>query len=748
MGRHTYRDSPQVFIFTNAAIMTTAAHSVSASTHAGPSRANSARTPAPQGDLARLEGLFQSLARAARQFHTYPATSQRCVDAVQECHRALTAIEGESIVCVVTPHELLVSGTPIGRNTLIAQELARRLHDFRCKALDIDRSATPRDISTFCMELVAQHGVNTPPLNERLRRQGLERITVRDGYTAAILDVATNVSACSAVERDRQWRDAQPSAGRIGHLYPADKAWVRVDPSTPLRQVTLSGLALLVEEPAALAQMLSRVAGDSAANPLTPGDALEARCEDVARLYAALEPAVCRTRFARLAAAVLEMEPVQRRRLLKGKVLPALLDGHTHGDLLRELPDADLAEALSLLVDVETAAPELLATALDRLNLSPERRAALAPLLEEGIKAQHAQVAPGPRHNDSALRERTRQLIRVANGDATFDGFAAFDLSIDATAEEHMARTVGLIRATNLVDAQLTCVSQLIALNPDPDTAERLLRQASRLLGDLERTDSWPALAQRLAALHRTADALRDRRADVAAVITTALQAFFTPGRFARLLKLHAAGGSRRESANQLIAAAGANLTGAVITGLQDADTSVRVLELVCAHAGTFAPILAASLDDVPSTQRVPAIRALGAMGAGCEQSLSRQLSSESESVVREALQALAAVGSREAAEHVTRYMLRAGSHAAPAAEEAIWQFSPPSRRQCLRSLIRNRAFVIANPELTLRLLERTDRFEPAGVADLLQPLTPLRFRFWTPRLARVGRRAAALLQS
>jgi hypothetical protein len=703
--------------------------------------------PSPQGDTARVEAFLHLLARAARQFHTYPATSPRCVDAVEECHRAFKAIELESFTCVVTPHELLVSGTPLGRNTLIAQELARRLHDARCTALDIHRSATARDLSIFCTELVAHYTGTASPLHERLRSRTVERITASDGYTAEILDVPVSSGICAAVEQDREWREAQSSAVRVGHLYPADKGWVRVDPAAPLRKVTLSGLALMVKEPATLAGMLSRVAGDSAATPRTPADALEERCEDVARLYAALEPAARGARFARLATAVLAMEPVQRRRLLKGKVLPALLDGQPEGDLLRELPDVDLAEALSLLVDVETAAPELLATALDRLDLPSERREALAPLLEEGIRAQHTKVASGPLHNDSALRERTQQLIRVANGDATFDGFVAFDLSIDAAAEDAIARTLATIGATNLVEAQLTCVSQLIALNPNPEAAERLLRQASRLLGELERTGSWTAVAQRLGALRGTTDALRDSRPDVAELITAAIQAFYTPGRFARLLKMYAAGSAERDIANELVTAAGANLTGAVLKGLQDNDTSTLVLELVCGHAVMFAAILAASLDDLPVTQRIPAIRALGATGPGCEQPLSRQLAHENEAVVREVLNALAAIGTREAAEHVTRYLLRTGSAAALAAEEAVWQFSPSSRRQCLRSLIRNREFVIANPELTLRLLERTDRFEPAWFADLLGALTSLRFRFWNPRLARVGRRAAALLQ-
>ena len=95
--------------------------------------------PATAGrdDASRVEEFFQSLARAVRQFHTYPATSPRCIDAVEESHRALALIEVETLPCVVSPHELLVSGAAVGRGTPIEQELARRLYEARCQALEI-----------------------------------------------------------------------------------------------------------------------------------------------------------------------------------------------------------------------------------------------------------------------------------------------------------------------------------------------------------------------------------------------------------------------------------------------------------------------------------------------------------------------------------------------------------------------------------------------------------------------------------
>ena len=699
----------------------------------------------PREELSRVEEFLQSLARAVRQFHTYPATSPRCVEAVEESHRALALIDVDTLPCVVSPHDLLVSGEAVGRGTLIEQELARRLYEGRCQALEITRTATRRDIARFCSELAARRDGSAVPLGERLQNLGVERIQVSAAYQPQILDVAASAAMCAFVEHDRQRQSVQPTVGRVTHLYPADKGWVRVDPGVATREVSLSGLAVLVEDPASLAQMLARLVSTPGDEPLSRGDALEQRCEDVARLYTSLEPAVARERFAKLASTVLSLEPTQRRRLLSDTVLPGLVDGRPEGELLRDFPDVDLAEALSLFLDVETAAPELLTTALDRLQLSSARRDAVGPLLEERIRAQQGADA-AERRNDAALKERTQQLIRVATGDASFEDYAAFDLCIDNATEDLIAGTSDAIGATNLADARLICVSQLIVLNPNPDVAERLLREAARLLGELHRAEVWAQLSSRLAELQRTAVTFRESRPEVAAAITTAIETFYTPTRFNRLLSMYEAGGDERVTANLLIDACGASLTGAVIRGLQDATTDQRILQLVCDHAPAFAPALAKSLDEFAVPQRVAAIRALGAAGRGFEPQIARQLTQQSELVVREALRALARVASDEAAESVTRYVLRQGAAAVLAAEEVIWQFSTVATRNCLRSLLRQRQFVTANPQFVLRLLQRTDRFEPAKLADVLTPLKPLRYRFWNRPLAQIGRRAVELL--
>lgn len=710
------------------------------------SASGTAAAPALGGDVRPVEEFLQTLARTIRHFHTYPATSPHCVEAIEDSHRALNAIGSESLVCVVSPRELLVDGRAIGRDTQIEHELARRLYESRCQTISIDRSATSRELARLCIELSARRSRHrdTATLDERLRQHGVERINVSSGYEPVLLDLEATARACAVVEQDCLREDTTLSTGRVAHLYPADKGWVRVDPGVSLRQVTLSGLARLVEDPASLAGMLAKLAGDPADTPSSPADALEQRCEDVARLYTSLEPTAARTRFARLAAAVLALDSTRRRRLLTNKVLPGLVDGRPEGNVLRDFPDVDLADALSLLLDVETAAPELLTSALDRLHLSPDRQLAVAPLLEERIRA-NATGRAGFRQDD-VLQQRTQQLIQIANGTASFHDFASHDLATDDVTEGIIAGTNDVIRATNLADIQLTCVSQLLSLTANPDGIDGLLRHAIRLLGELEQTQALAEMAAQFEMLQRTASSLRDSRPGVSASIVEAIEAFYTPVRFDRLVSMYEGGDERRALANRIVAAVGSSLTSAAVKSFEARAGDTIVARLVADHAATFAPAIAKLLDQFPVPQRIAAIRLLAGAGRGVESHVARQLTHQNEAVVGEALTALARIGSEPAAEFVTRHLQRLGAAAAAAGtEQLLWQFAPAVTRHCLRSLLRQRQFVADNPQMILRLLQRLDRAEAARLADVVKPLTSFRFRFWNLSLMRVGRRAAAL---
>jgi len=98
---------------------------------AGITQAKNAGPAAPVVDPA-VSNFLQLLARAARQFHTYPPTSPLCVDAVDACHRGFRACDlPPSFVIHVSPAELLIDGTAIGRGTIVEHELARPLHRAR-----------------------------------------------------------------------------------------------------------------------------------------------------------------------------------------------------------------------------------------------------------------------------------------------------------------------------------------------------------------------------------------------------------------------------------------------------------------------------------------------------------------------------------------------------------------------------------------------------------------------------------------
>ena len=120
-------------------------------------------------------------------------------------------------------------------------------------------------------------------------------------------------------------------------------------------------------------------------------EALSRKFSDVATLFAALDPRVSRVMFGKLARAVLDLQPEHAAK-------PAAQD-HPAGPprrhastatVLHDFPDVDLAESLCLLLDLETAAPEVVTTALARLDLPAERHAAVLPLVQSRVDARSA----------------------------------------------------------------------------------------------------------------------------------------------------------------------------------------------------------------------------------------------------------------------------------------------------------------------------------------------------------------------
>src|ERR1700686_5335552 len=147
--------------------------------------------PARFADFAPVELFLHLLARAIRQIHTYPPTSPLCTDAITACHKALASIEyRDRLTLRVTPSDLSVEEVHFGAGTIVEDEIVRRLCKVRVAALDIDRIASPRDLSRFCVDLVqseefdktqvtfaeilAEHGVHTLVPNMARRPEVLD----------------------------------------------------------------------------------------------------------------------------------------------------------------------------------------------------------------------------------------------------------------------------------------------------------------------------------------------------------------------------------------------------------------------------------------------------------------------------------------------------------------------------------------------------------------------------------------------
>jgi hypothetical protein len=696
-----------------------------------------------------VENALQLLARAVRQFHTYPATSPLCVEAVAACQDALSTLPHRDRVSArVTPHDLVVGEVHVGSGTVIEQELSRRLFKLRVAGFDIDCGATARDLSRFCIDLVEADEQHTgTSFADRLAEHGVETIVPSMAHTPVVIDVGvTPTHALDLVEQERRRRDTlTPADAPVSHLYPPDKGWVRTDPSEPLSNVSLLDLVILVDSPAEIATMLVRLTDDEGQG-CEPQAALERKYSDVARLFSALDPGLAQVMFRKLARAVLDLDTDRRNSLLQRTILPGLLDGDEDGRVLHDFPDMDLAEAVCLLLDLETAAPEVLSAALNRLDVSADRRAALVPLIEARMRARSdGRFVDG---HSSGVDRYIQHLVRVdATSEADFSEFSAFDLSMDSDAEVSVTVVRDGIAETDVVVSQLRCLSRLAHLERKPEVAEALLARALELLATLERAGRWAEIIAELELYGRLADELKARRPDVAVAIGRALARFCTPGRLLTLANLRLEGTEGPALAQVLRALGAWAVPGFIdLTNESPYQMEVRsIVPLMCDMAQTVAPALLAEL----GTCRGPALRAavkvLGHAGAGYETAVGRFAQHDDPQLAREALRALARMGTRTAAGLVARHMRDDSPDRRASAEEALWHFPPSHVAEQLSELLRSRDFVAAHPQVVGRLLDRAAHARLEGLDQALQVVESFRFRFWKPRLMQAAMKARGL---
>ena len=703
-------------------------------------------------DLTAVEGALQLLARAIRQFHTYPATSPLCIDAVMACHEALKFIQHRDRVSSrVAPRDLIIDDSHIGAGTVVEHELTRRLFKLRVAALEIECSATPRDLSRFCIDLVASEDpqASDGTFAERLAEHGVGAIVPEMARRPVVMDVgvpAAHTTELVTHERQRQLELAQPDAP-VSYLYPPDRGWVRTDPSqNGLSQVSLLDLVVLVDDPADIATMLVRLTDDDVSGPDAKESALERKYSDVTRLFSALDPRLAQVMFGKLARAVLNLDPDRRNSLLQRTILPGLLDGDSNGKVLRDFPDMDLAESICLLLDLETAAPEVLSAALNRLDLTTDRRAALVPLIEERMRKAQSGDADDMTLSSSGVERHARELIRVdATRESDFSEFAAFDLSMDAQAEAAIADVRAGIAATDVLMAQLLCTSQLVRIERNPTLVEAFLRRALDLIGTLERAGRWSDVVATLEGYGHIGEELRPRRPDVTDVITKAMADYCTPTRLLAIATMHERDDEGRAIARQILTALGTALAPGLIELMNRSahEAKARALvPLICEMAPTLAPALVAELDSCgPAAARV-IVKILGHAGSGHEAAVGRLAEHNDMQVAREAMRALARIGTPTAATLVARQIRERRDDRHTAAEDALWHFPAAQTATQVRELLRSREFVLSHPQTAARLIDRASQSRVQGLDDALNKLESLRFRFWKPSLVQVALKA------
>ncbi len=720
---------------------------------AAPARVQPARAPARPADHAAVDEFLLLLARAIQQFHTYPPTSQICQTAVEACQRALVALDGrEQLVFRVMPRELIVDEVGVGSGTIVEQELARRLHAASIAQVTIERSASGRELGRFCFDLIqcdTRHGLHLS-LIDLLEEHGVSRIGLRAAYRPQVLEIsAPSAPIAGLIEQQRARRaELLASGGPIDHLYPPDKGWVRVDPTARFEQVSLVDLALLAQDPATLAGMLLRLTEDDVSDAEVGDDALSRKFSDVATLFAALDPRVSRVMFGKLARAVLDLQPETRQTLLRKTILPGLLDGKIDGTVLKDFPDIDLAESLCLLLDLETAAPEVVTTALARLDLPAERQAALLPLVQSKVDAR-----TGSTPQDTGLDAHAKKLTRIDREKArSFAEFSSFDLALDPPTLATLDGIRDTIGASDVLLVQLECLLRLVRLEPNPEQVQRFVDRSTYLLEALEGEQRWREMADWLSRLRALSATCLESRPDVAEVIAANLAAFCTVYRAGRLVELAGRSPEGREAAGAIIAAigpaAGPALLDAVRSQTTDAKDSRGAVQLLCDHAVLVAPSLVAALGatGTPELLLRTIARVLGFAGHGYEVPLGKLLDSRDEQTVREALRSLARIGTPRAAALVGAQVLANRDWVGKAAEETLWHFPKTESDRQIRDLLGRREFVVRQPQAAGRLLERAVQGGAANLAPILQTLVPLRYRFWSPALVRVARQARTLL--
>ncbi|MEQ1757256.1 MAG: hypothetical protein ABL986_02985 [Vicinamibacterales bacterium] len=725
--------------------------------------ANTARTkvePTPPVEAAPVDSFLLLLARAVRNFRLYPADSTFRDEAVAACHEAHSALRGfDRLSCRVSRRELLVDDRAIGSGTLVEHELARRLHRLQVADLTFESTVTSRDLSQFCATVLAcderQGGDLT--LADRLTRDGVEAIVPRIAARPEVLDVDTARVLQFDPSRvpkpdEKPSVETLPASGAeaVGYLYPKGKGWVRLDPKASSEALTLTDLALAVEDPRDLSLMLLRLSNDGGTEDIKRDAALRLKFDDLTMIFASMPPELGRAMFSKLARSVLALGVDARQSLLKDTVLPGLIEGRSAGQILNDFPDLELADAIGLLLDLETSDPGVINAALTRLELPPDRRQAMTPLLQRRLKQRDAAGTPVDPGTADVIDRFAEKWIKIdAQAGKNFLELSAFDLSFGPAARAEASGISDTVEGADALDAKVTCVLGLLRLNPTPQVVDTLLERLAGAIAAFERADRWPDLISAVSRARDLGETLTESRSDIAQAITTTLSGHCTRTRTLRIVQLEERGGDDSVTARRLVEAFGAAIAlsfGGLLQDGVDESKMAALTHLMRDHARLLAPGIVPALKTCPPRTACVLLSLLASAGPGFEKAVAHRLADEDETVFHAALGALSRIGTSPAAAAVAT-QIRTGSRArCQLAEATLWRFAPAMIQVQLFELLRDREFVFGRRDIVLKVLQRAHATDVEVPRETLRTLSRLMFRLWQPSLVRIGLKARRMV--
>jgi hypothetical protein len=426
-------------------------------------------------------------------------------------------------------------------------------------------------------------------------------------------------------------------------------------------------------------------------------------------------------------------------------VLPGLLEGRADGRLLRHFPDLELADSLSLLLDLQVAAPEMLRTAFERLDLPSERQERMKPIIDERVAARRRETRATDDLRPGAIDRLADGGIRVEGTGKDFRTFTTFDLSLDPATRDALGNIAAGVDATDLTLARLTCARDVLAVEANPEVTAGLVALAGRLLGEIESRKDWLAYAALVSSFGALAQSAHEERPEVADQVRAMLAALATSDLCLQLAHLAEASPDSSGQAAAMFAALGPGAGPSIADALGRADDRMRraLVKLAADQAPILTPRCCRPSLAPDRSSCATWCRSSGTSDPAWNRRWRRWWRTPTSGWRAKPAGRWRGSGRPRRSRQCPR-----PSHAAGATtrwpKRRSGDFRPAARDEA-RRLLGDRDFVRRQPGVARALLARFAEGDARQAAALARPLASLRFHLWRPSLMRLGQMASAI---